>query len=234
MPDGVYLISAKGYNSAEQSGNSKAISVKLNRFKPTLPAGLAAGRNGSIGLEFEWSASPDRDITGYRVYRMLGSGPVDRRHADLHHARLRRAADRVHRPGLRLGRPPLLRRRRRADLLRRHRPGGERPADRRADVLVTDNIAPNPPQLLTGVRANGVVTLTWQPPQAPAAGEAGDTLRLYRIYRDGQGIGSRYGRAASDAVSFVDAEPGAGSHKYWVTAVDSHMAESAPAGEVEL
>ena len=234
VPDGVYLISAKGYNSAEQSGNSKAISVKLNRFRPTLPAGLAAGRNGSMGLEFEWSASPDRDITGYRVYRMLGSAPT--------------TADTLTCSTLVSDALPTScttadsgsgDRRYYVVAVAPTCCGGSgqeesvRPSAAQT-VLVTSNVAPNPPQLLTGVRANGVVTLTWQPPQAPAAGEDGDTLRLYRIYRDGQGIGSRYGRAAADAVSYVDAEPGSGSHKYWVTSVDSHMAESTPAGEVQL
>jgi Tfp pilus assembly protein PilV len=234
VPDGIYLISVRGYNSAEQSGNAKAISVKLNRYKPALPAGLAAGRNGSVGLEFEWSAAPDRDITGYRVYRMVGTAAATSDTLICSTLVTDALPTSCTAPDSSSGD-----RRYYVVAVAPTCCGGSgseesvRPTAAQT-VLVSANVAPNPPQLLTGVSANGVVKLTWQPPQAPAAGETADTLRLYRVYRDGKDIGSRYGRVAADAVSFVDAEPGTGGHKYWVTAVDSHMAESAYAGEVQL
>ena len=133
VPDGVYLISAKGYNSAEQSGNSKAITRQAQPLPADAPrrAGRRAQRLDGPRVRVVRLARPRH----HRLSRLPHArvGPDDRRHADLLHARQRRAADRVHVLGLRLRRPPLLRRRRRADLLRRQRPGGERPAHRRPD-----------------------------------------------------------------------------------------------------
>ena len=50
----------------------------LNRAAPLPPAGLAGGRNPLWGpnfVEFEWLPNPERDVVGYRVYRVTGAAP---------------------------------------------------------------------------------------------------------------------------------------------------------------
>ena len=39
------------------------------------PTGFVAGRNGAIGVEFEWNPNTERDVSGYRVYRVAGAAP---------------------------------------------------------------------------------------------------------------------------------------------------------------
>jgi Tfp pilus assembly protein PilV len=229
--DGLYLIGAQGFSATDQSGTEKAVSVVLNRFKPARPATFRGGRNGAAGLEFEWTPSADRDVTGYRVYRVVGTAPATTdtlvcstavtdplptscRAADV-------AGDKNYyvvavAPACCGVAPPA-------------REESVRPTMAQT-LLVTANVAPNPPQALTAVRTNDgvseVVTLTWQVPAAPAGGEASDAIQYYRIYRDGTAIANRYGQAGAAALSFADSSAGTASHHYWVTTVDTHMAES--------
>jgi Tfp pilus assembly protein PilV len=229
--DGLYLIGAQGFSSSDQSGTEKAISIVLNRFRPARPATFRGGRNGALGLEFEWSPSPDRDVVGYRVYRVVGTAPATTdtlvcstattdplptscRAADV-------AGDRNYyvvaiAPACCGVAPPT-------------REESVRPTQAQT-LLVTANVRPNPPQSLTAVRTNNgvseVVTLTWQAPAAPAGGEASDTIQYYRIYRDGTAIANRYGEAGAAALTFADSGAGTADHHYWVTTVDTHLAES--------
>lgn len=233
LSDGAYLVSARGFNTLDQSGADKTISVTLNRYAPARPATFAAGRNGSFGLEFDWIAAPDRDITAYRVYRMLGSAPA----ATDQLMCTRPAAD----PNP-------------TSCVVSSDPGGDqryyvvsvaparvgtgseestRPTAAQT-VLVTSNVAPNPPKTFSGTRIDNVVSLTWAAPDAPAGGEAGDSVAFYRIYRDGNNVSDRYGRIDPSSTSFDDTNPGAGERKYWVTAVDTHLRESTMVGPVKL
>lgn len=226
LPDGAYLISAQGFNNLDQGGAEKTISIRLNRYYPALPGAFAAGRNNGVGLEFDWAAAPDRDITAYRVYRTASvtAGPSasdavmctvtvttasitsciandvsgDQRYyvVAVAPSHTGTGTEESVRPGI------------------------------SGTVLVTANTPPNEPTGLTATRTDGTVVLNWAAPPAPAGGEAGDSVYFYRVYRDGKNIADRYGRADTASLSFVDRDPGAAIHRYYVTAVDTHLGES--------
>ena len=75
VDDGTYLVGARAYNKFGDSGTTRTLTVVLNRFAPRAPTGFVAGRNGSIGVEFEWNPNTERDVSGYRVYRVAGAAP---------------------------------------------------------------------------------------------------------------------------------------------------------------
>ena len=104
-----------------------------------------------------------------------------------------------------------------------------RPTELAQTYLVSNsNLPPNPPRDLTATPpGDGTITLTWNDPDSPPAGEFNDTVRYYRIYRDGELYADRYDRTGSAAdMTFVDTDPGPGTHTYSVSTVDSHLAES--------
>jgi hypothetical protein len=229
MSDGAYLVGARGFNAQDQSGAGKTISVTLNRYAPTRPPSFAAGRNGSVGLEFDWTPSPDRDVTAYKVYKLVGGTPstsdtlmCTRSVSDPAPTSCITADVNGTQKYYVVAVAPA-------------RSGsGSEETDRTTVQLVTvpnGNNAPNPPQNVVASRAEDVTTLSWNAPAAPAGGEAGDSVSFYRVYRDGQVVASRYGR--SDKLSFVDYSTGGTAHSYWVTSVDTHMLESAQVGPVQ-
>ena len=75
VDDGTYLVGARAFNKFDASGTTRTLTVVLNRFAPRAPTGFVAGRNGSIGVEFEWNPNTERDVSGYRVYRVAGAAP---------------------------------------------------------------------------------------------------------------------------------------------------------------
>lgn len=232
LSDGVYLIGARGFNALDQSGADKTISVTLNRYPPARPTAFSAGRNGSFGLEFDWIAAPDRDITAYRVYRMVGSSPAVSDQlmctkavtASLPTSCVTSDVSGDQRYYVVAVAPA------------RTGTGSEestRPTTAQT-VLVTTNVAPNPPKAFSATRLDDVVSLTWSAPDAPAGGEAGDSVAFYRIYRDGTSLGDRYGRVDPGTLAFDDATTGGVKHKYWITSVDTRLRESPMVGPVEL
>ena len=77
--DGTYLISAVAYDQYGQAGTGRTVTMVINRYAPDAPKALVGGRNplwGSGFVEFEWAPNPERDIIGYRVYRMEGVLPA--------------------------------------------------------------------------------------------------------------------------------------------------------------
>jgi fibronectin type 3 domain-containing protein len=95
------------------------------------------------------------------------------------------------------------------------------------DVLVvTGNVRPDAPtnvQEDLTVDDGGTVTLTWDVPTDPDG-----SIRYYRIYRDDNtSYTVRYGGTGSGAQNaWTDRDGSPGAHRYWVTAVDNHLAES--------
>jgi prepilin-type N-terminal cleavage/methylation domain-containing protein len=234
VDDGTYLIGAQAYNQFDQSGTARTRTVVLNRFAPRSPTGFVAGRNGAVGVEFEWHPNTEPDVSGYRVYRVTGAAPsaadqvvCSTRTTETTPTSCRDkeapaapAALRYYVVAIAPARPPAT--------------GDEasaRPTSLDETYLVSNsNVAPNEPTSLTATApADGTVNLAWSAPQPPSAGEPGDTVRYYRIYRDGDSYADRYDRTgAATEHSFVDVDPGPGTHTYSVTTVDSQLAESAP------
>lgn len=234
VDDGTYLIGAWAYNQFDQTGTSRTRTVVLNRFAPRPPTGFVAGRNGAIGVEFEWNPNTERDVSGYRVYRVTGTapGPSD----VLVCSTL--TTDRLPTSCREMDAPPAP-----ASLYyyvvavapARTPAAGDEESARPASLAETyqvsnSNLPPNPPSDLTATApGDGTVKLAWNSPNSPEAGEPGDTVRYYRIYRDGEAYGDRYDRTGSgNEFVFVDTDPGLG-HTYSVTTVDGQLAESIPA-----
>ena len=230
VDDGTYLVGARAFNKFDASGTTRTLTVVLNRFAPRAPTGFVAGRNGSIGVEFEWNPNTERDVSGYRVYRVADAAPsaadtlvCSKQTTDL----LPTSCHDETAPAA----PATLYYYVVAVAPARSPTGGEeespRPTTLDQTYLVSNtNVRPNPPTGFTATSpGDGTVELTWSDPVDPPAGEAGDTVRYYRIYRDGE----RLDRTGSGTeTSFVDTDPGPGTHSYSVTTVDSQLAESAP------
>ncbi|HEX8102967.1 MAG TPA: prepilin-type N-terminal cleavage/methylation domain-containing protein [Solirubrobacteraceae bacterium] len=80
LSDGTYSISAQAVNAKGEVGPAREIPVRLARNTPPPPASLAGGYNTVFdagvsrnAAEFEWPASPERNIEGYRLYRGDGT-----------------------------------------------------------------------------------------------------------------------------------------------------------------
>ncbi len=217
--DGSYLVGLKAFDDNGQFGQSRALTVSVNRRAPYAPQALRAGRNGTAA-ELEWQPSPERDIELYRGYRSSGGSWVlvctttDARCQD---------------PS-----PPAIGTltytvvavdRNAAGALRE----GALAPDASAPLL---NTAPYPPTNLVATKANGTNVLTWS---APAGGDPdiGDSVDHYAIYRDGTLYTNRYDRTA-DATqrTWTDTKVNGEVHTYRVAAVDTHLAESAMLGPV--
>ena len=98
------------------------------------------------------------------------------------------------------------------------------------------NTQPSPP---TGILANGATsTLKFTTPSSPQDPDFKDYIDHFDIYRDGQTVADRYatvdntGVSAGSTLTWTDSAAGTGTHTYWVTAVDSHGAESPWNGSV--
>jgi prepilin-type N-terminal cleavage/methylation domain-containing protein len=92
------------------------------------------------------------------------------------------------------------------------------------------NVAPNPitSSLDCTNNADGSITLNWTQPSQPGDPDSGDYIAFDRIYRDDV----RYDRTGLGTEnSFIDPNPDS-VHDYYVTTVDTHLAESTPTGVV--
>ena len=231
--DGTYLVSANAYDKYGQAGTGKTLTMVINRYAPTRPQGFVAGRNelwGSGFVEFDWVPNPERDITGYRVYRvtsLLGipsaSDPVVCSTASDDANPTACAAT---------GQPGGLHGYYVRAVAPSHTSSGEEQSDLPA-VLSTDialvgsNTPPDAPVMKDAtIDGSGTITLHWDAPTDPDG-----TVAFYRIYRDDKSAWTvRYGSTDSgSAVAFTDGDSAQGLHRYWVTAVDNNLAESDPA-----
>ncbi len=72
----VRALLAEGRPRRESANSPAAIVTAVDRFPPEPPRGLVAVQEG-IGVRLFWDPSPERDVTGYRVFRSLdGAGFV--------------------------------------------------------------------------------------------------------------------------------------------------------------
>lgn len=219
--DGSYLIGAKAFDQYGQFGSTRALTVTVNRRQPYPVTGFFGGRNGS-NVEFEWSPSKERDIQGYRVYRIpslltpvevcaLTTATTCRDTSPPSSASLSYKVVAVDKDS--------------AGVLR------EGPMS--SAITVTQlNLPPNPPTNLIASSSNGNTVLLWSAP-AVADPNPGDSIAFYRIYRDGALYTDRYDRTSTGSVTnYRDTETGGQQHTYRVTAVDTQLAESTVLGPV--
>jgi hypothetical protein len=222
--DGTYIVGVQAFNQAGTYGAVRSISVTLNRRQAYAPTGFVGGRNGS-GVDFEWIANRERDISGYRVYR-VGGLPPDTKVCDVP-AGQRDCRDTS---------PPASGTLQYYVLALDHDnavPAQLREGDHSPALTVTTaNQAPNPPTGLQASPSSGNTVLAWTPPSV--SDPDGDPIAFYRIYRDGQVYVNRYDRTAGPQTTYTDTGTGGVTHTYWVTAVDSQLAESSAVGPVTL
>jgi prepilin-type N-terminal cleavage/methylation domain-containing protein len=212
--DGAYLVGASAFDTYNVSGQGRTLTVIVNRLAPRTPTGFAGGRNGSV-VELEWLPNSERDVIGYKVYRVDGTTETL-----------------VCDPGLKTScvdeNPPntdgVVYR---VKALDSDLSGQPREGSAASLTVVQNNQVPPTPDLPSYVlNADGTITIRWH-----RAGDDpdGDAIAFYRVYRDGQTVGDRYTRVdpAGDSLEFVDVTAGGANHTYYVTAVDEHFGESA-------
>lgn len=224
--DGPYVVGAKGFDAYGAYGQTKAVTVSLNRRVPYAPSRFLAGRNeagsgGSNVVDFEWAPSRERDLAGYRVYRLPATGPAVQVCPAAAGATTSATSCQA------TGQPGDLSLRYYAVAVDRAPAGTLREGDASsvATVLAT-NTAPAPPGGLTATTSGGNTVLSW----TPSAGDPdpGDSVSHYRIYRDGTTFADRYDRTGTASeLTFTDTNTNGGTHTYRVVAVDTQLGESA-------
>jgi hypothetical protein len=221
VPDGTYLVAAEAFNFSGYSGPGRSLSVQLNRLVPKAPVLVYGGRSilQPNVVDLEWNAEADKDIVGYAVYR--GSTIV------CPMGQILSCTD-TSAPN---GTPTY------TVYAYDYAPDGTLRAGPGTSISVSNsNHQPNTPTLFTGsVNAGGWYDLSWHRP-SPDDPDNGDSVVLYRIYRDGQTVNERYDEwySSSSTVSYRDSKPNGVQHTYWITAVDNHGAESVMAGPLTV
>jgi prepilin-type N-terminal cleavage/methylation domain-containing protein len=221
QPDGTYLVAAEALDASGIVGGGRSLTITLNRLVPGSPTGFYGGRNGDAA-EFEWIARPDRDLIGYRVYRLSSTGVstlacsvgLETSCRDDHPP----ATSTIDYYVVAVDRAPS---------------GAEREGARSATQTVTStNSPPNAPLALTASTVSIGTALSWSA-AAIDDPDPSDRVGFYRLYRDGVAYGDRYDRTGSgDELTITDDATGGVPHTYRVTAVDTQLAESPFAGPV--
>ena len=220
--DGAYDLSAQAFDSEGLGGEVRSATIFVNRFTPSALGNMEAARRITGVVEASWSASPERDVIGYRVYRDGGSGPEIA--CDLTTETMCVDASPPPRTGAVLDYWVVAIDKDPQDQNREGAPSN------RVDVNAP-NSPPNPPIDLTLSKdADGNSVLQWSAPSVPDPD--GDPIESYIIYRDGTAIADRYDEVAGTQTTAIDYDSNGVAHDYWVTAIDSRFAESSPLGPV--
>jgi prepilin-type N-terminal cleavage/methylation domain-containing protein len=220
--DGVYDVSAQEFDTAGLGGEVRSITVVVNRFAPSPPTNLVAARNGGV-VEAQWTASGERDVLGYRVYREGNGAPE----VACDFVTDAKCIDRN--PPADTGAP--------LDYwvvaIDRDPQDQERESEPSERVNVNAlNSPPNPPlDLILMKDAEGNTVLQWTAAAEPDPD--GDPIESYAIYRDGTAIADRYDVVAGTDTAMTDHATNGVTHQYWVAAVDSRFTESTLLGPVE-
>jgi Tfp pilus assembly protein PilV len=215
--DGTYLVSAQAFDVRSVPGDLKTRPVLVDRSAPAPPCGLDGGRNGGI-VDLQWLANPERDIAGYRVFRVkVGAETTD---AEVCPLTSDTSCFDPSPPSA--ATYPMLQ-----YYLRAEDGGGRKTVSALKTISQSGNTPPTAPASLTASVIDGKPVLTWT-----AASDPDGSIRLYRIYRDGVTYADRYDLVDGQQLSYTDKRGDAGAHRYWVTAVDNRFAESPPVGPV--
>lgn len=223
--DGAYVVSAKAFDAYGSFGQTKAQTITLNRRPPYAPGQFAGGRNpsgsgGSGAVDFEWAPNKERDVVGYRVYRVPATGsPVQVCPATAGATTQATACEAADEPST-------LSLNYYAVAYDRDTAGNLRAGDVSPTITVTStNNPPLPPGTLSASTSNGNTVLTW----GASAGDpdVGDQVAFYRIYRDGKAYDNRYDRTGTgNELTYTDTNTNGVTHDYSVVAVDTQLAES--------
>jgi prepilin-type N-terminal cleavage/methylation domain-containing protein len=243
--DGNYIVTAQGISGIGANavpGPLKPYTATINRTEPYKVCGMDGGYDGRHGAgashvdaaDLEWSQNQERDVVGYRLYRVNGDGSSNlicdtttitaypfvssgcvctSQNACLD-VNPKNTNSTVAYRVTAIDRDPITSNLRESTVATQ-------------SVLGVDQGSNNPPGNLPAVTKTvsaGTVTLSW-----PAATDPdGDPIRFYRIYRDGMAYADRYDRVDGTVLSYTDPDPNPVGNTYYVTAVDSHFSESDP------
>jgi prepilin-type N-terminal cleavage/methylation domain-containing protein len=218
--DGSYQVGVKAFDRYGQPGLMRSVTVVLNRRAPYPPQNVEGGRSGGV-VELQWNQNRERDIEGYRAYRLDAGVPVP-----VCALTTRTSCQDTSPPA-----GPAL------DYyvvaVDKDAQGALREGAHSDTVTVRDtNTPPPPPASLSASTSGGNTLLAWA---APAGGDpdSGDSIDHYVIYRDGTAYADRYDRTATaQELTFTDAHTNGIQHTYWVAAVDTQLAESTLVGPV--
>ena len=217
--DGTYDVAARTLEPSGLTGEPRSMTVVVNRFVPSAPEDFNVGRTDA-GVEAQWTASPDRDVVGYRVYRQGAGGNEVACELTSETSCVDAGASTANGGTLEYWVVAV------EEVLDVQREGDPSP---RVDVNLA-NQPPNPPvSVALSKDAEGNTVLTWEP--APVLDpDQGDTVTTYRVYRDG--IADDYIAVGGTETTATDTRTGGTPHEYWVSAVDSRLAESSLVGPV--
>jgi prepilin-type N-terminal cleavage/methylation domain-containing protein len=237
--DCTYVIQAEAFDDKGRAGSPKALTVVLNRAKPRAPEGLQGGRNGNGNfVDLRWKASPECDVLGYRVYRSnaSASGPwtaINCLETVGSYVKGTTCLD-DNAPGTN----PLW-----YSVVAVDTAAGTGALEEGAASVIVVNDGDTVPTTPTNLSAcvggtpdctepdgspasDGATVVRWDPSTDP---DPGDSILMYRIYRDGSTYGHRYGIFFPDddgALAWTDPETPNGQHTYYLTAVDQTFGES--------
>ena len=225
--DGTYDVSAQSFGGSGSGSEPRSTTVIVNRYAPLAPTGFNAGRNSAV-VEAEWAANKERDIIGYKLYRSSNGGPAV-------------LACPLTAETWCIDTAPPPQNGQSGQTLAYWVVAVDRdPSDTDRDGAPTAqlevNIANRPPDAPGNLRVdkdgNGNTELRWVAPGGSGDPDSGDRIHSFRIYRDGTAVANRLNRVDGTETYVRDPRTWDEVHQYWITAVDTHMQESAPVGPV--
>jgi hypothetical protein len=223
--DGTYRLQAQAKDSRGVPGEAKTAIAHINRHAPGAVTGFQGGYNSRFGIvDLRWTRYPERDVIGYRVYRVADNKLICPSNGAPTTSKLS-GADPAPLPAgseYRVVAVDCL------DLAAAScSPREGAPSSKTGPSTATT--PPDPPTALVPSVVNGVPEIDWTAPTG------GASILFYRIYRDtGNGFPDRYDATITNATHYSDPDPGTltTQHTYWVTAVDVNFNESAPSAPV--
>jgi len=237
--DGTYTVSAQAFDDLGIAGDSRVAVLPLNRSVPLTVTGFEAGRNSQQNtVEFQWEPNPERDIIGYQVYNAGPDDALGNGDDSLVCATADVNATSCVDPSPPAGAPTYyVVALDKQDITDSSSAVRRSPKAKLVSVPSSTGVAPPPPLLMSPIAIDdetGNPELSWTHPDP-------DGVRFYRIYRDTCdpgppvvcGVEDRYDATPSNGTTWTDLNPGATTHRYWVTAVDPTFNESPPSNSAD-
>jgi hypothetical protein len=234
--DGSYLVSAQAFDTRGVPGETRSVTIHVNRRNAYAPGSFSGGKNVRHGgvVDLDWLRNKERDVVGYRVWRVSALGLTRTQICDdsgLSYTVKTSCTDTS--PGgftLPAGVPDY--EVAAIDYTDLKAGTGLRDGTKAFINLPSTSTRPDAPVVNVPTIVDGSPLLTWT---APAVGPGQRPIRLYRMYRDsGTSVADRYDVTVDASTTWTDSNPGLDTaHRYWVTAVDTSNNESNPSNAVD-
>jgi len=221
VQDGTYFVAVQAFDNSDASPGQRSLTVNVNRCAPAQVLNLLGGRNPRFSnqVELNWDDNPEDDVAGYYVYRGIGAATPTQISTGPCSGLLKVSNCTEPDPSSGSSLTYYVK------AVDKDGSGNYRTGTASANLSVTTtNTAPGTPTLYSGTTFS---TLAWVPTTDP---NSGDSVDYFRIYRDGTALSNRYDVIDNAPVSgwilWTDPNTGGTTHTYYVTAVDTHAAES--------